>query len=97
MQRLTDIQKLHDAEVNLIQEQSALLLQKRAHGFSGELKSSGLIVENYIKSLLARHVPEGYRMCSGYIATAETIVTSTNLIQHDIIIRVQLLSMQTAS
>jgi hypothetical protein len=86
MQRLNDIQRLHEAEVKLIQEQSALLLQKRSYGFSGELKSSGLIVENYIKSLLAHHMPEGYRMCSGYIATTETIHSTENLIQHDVII-----------
>ncbi len=86
MQRLNDVQRIHEAEVKLIQEQSALLLQKRAHGFSGELKSSGAIVENYIKSLLAHHLPEGYRMCSGYIATTESIGGQENLIQHDIII-----------
>jgi hypothetical protein len=86
MKRLNDIQRLHEAEVRLIQEQSALLLQKQRDGFNGELKSSGLIVENYIKSLLAHHMPDGYRMCSGYIATTETIFKKENLIQHDVII-----------
>jgi hypothetical protein len=86
MQRLNDIGRIHEAEVKLIQEQSALLLQKPRDGFSGELKSSGLVVENYIKSLLAHHLPDGYRMCSGYIATTETIASQENLIQHDVII-----------
>lgn len=77
---------MHEAQVKLIQQQSSLLLQKRTHGFSGELKSSGVIVENYIKSLLMQHLPAGYRLSSGYIATTETIAGPENLAQHDIII-----------
>jgi len=50
------------------------------------LKSSGVIVENYIKSLLTQHVPDGYRLSSGYIATTDTIAGPENLAQHDIII-----------
>ncbi|PPK69290.1 hypothetical protein B0F88_11076 [Methylobacter tundripaludum] len=86
MDRLTSIQKVNDAEIRLIQQQSALLLQKPANGFNGELKSSGTIVENYIKGLLSKHLPESYRICSGYIATADSMRSDTNLIQHDIII-----------
>lgn len=86
MDRLTSIQKVNDAEIQLIQQQSALLLQKPANGFNGELKSSGAIVENYIKGLLNKHLPGGYRICSGYIATADSMRSNTNLIQHDIII-----------
>ncbi|MEQ1560155.1 MAG: DUF6602 domain-containing protein [Methyloglobulus sp.] len=84
--RLTSIQKVNDAEIQLIQQQSALLLQKRANGFNGELKSSGTIVENYIKGLLSKHLPGSYRICSGYIATADSVRNDNNLIQHDIII-----------
>lgn len=86
MDRLTSIQKVNDAEIRLIQQQSALLLQKPTNGFNGELKSSGAIVENYIKGLLNKHLPGGYRICSGYIATADSMRSDTNLIQHDIII-----------
>lgn len=55
MDRLTSIQKVNDAEIRLIKQQSALLLQNRANGFNGELKSSCAIVENYIKGLLGKH------------------------------------------
>lgn len=84
--RPTSIQKINDAEMELIKQQSALLLQKRANGFNGELKSSGAIIENYIKGLLSKHLPKGYRICSGYIATADSMQSDANLIQHDIII-----------
>ena len=86
MKRFSDINGMHEAQVKLIQQQSSLLLQKRKHGFSGELKSSGVIVENYIKSLLTQHLPHGYRLSSGYIATTDTIARPENLAQHDIII-----------
>ncbi|MEX2565579.1 MAG: DUF6602 domain-containing protein [Cyclobacteriaceae bacterium] len=86
MKKLEDIQSVNDAEVELISRQSALLLQKRSDGFYGELKSSGAIVENYIKGVLKKHISDGYRICSGYIATTDTILNTENLIQHDIII-----------
>ncbi len=86
MKKLNDIFGVTDAEIALIQKQSALLLQKRTGGFDGELKTAGALVENYVKGLLQIHLPHGYRICSGYIATAETINSSDSLIQHDIII-----------
>jgi hypothetical protein len=88
MQKLIDISAVHTAEVELIRKQSALLLQKRkdGHGFDGELHSSGALVENYVKALLRKHVPAGYRICSGYIATADTFGDAANHAQHDIII-----------
>jgi hypothetical protein len=86
MTRIKDIQKVYEAELALIQEQSALLLQKRAGGFSGELRTSGAIVENYLKGLLSHHLPHGYRICSGYVATAQTIHDDNALLQHDLII-----------
>jgi hypothetical protein len=86
MHRLNEIFDVTDAEVALIQKQSALLLQRKEDGFSGEMKSAGSLIENYIKGLLQNHLPHGYRLCSGYIATHETIGDKENLIQHDIII-----------
>jgi hypothetical protein len=86
MTRIREIQKVYGAELALIQEQSSLLLQKRAGGFSGELKSSGAIVESYLKGLLSQHLPGGYRICSGFIATAQTIHEDAPLLQHDLII-----------
>jgi hypothetical protein len=86
MKKLIDIQSVNDAEVELISRQSALLLQKHSNGFNGELKSSGAIVENYVKGILKNHLPDGYRVCSGYIATTESIRNAENLVQHDIII-----------
>jgi hypothetical protein len=86
MQKLINIQKVNDAELKLIKEQSSLLLQKRSNGFNGELKSSGTIIENYVKGLLQKHLPNGYRICSGYIATTDSMQSEGNLVQHDIII-----------
>ena len=86
MKKLNDIQSVYDAEIILIQKQSALLLQNKTNGFNGELKTAGAITENYIKGLLQNHLPNGYRICSGYIATSESISNTKNLIQHDIII-----------
>jgi hypothetical protein len=86
LKKFDDIHSVSEAEILLIQRQSALLLQKRSDGFNGEMKSSGAIVENYVKGLIQKQLPHGYRICSGYIATADTFRDPKNLIQHDIII-----------
>lgn len=86
MTRINDIHLVNEVEINLIQKQSALLLQKKENGFDGELKIAGAIIENYVKGLLQKHIPNGYRICSGYIATTESIGNTENLSQHDIII-----------
>lgn len=86
MQKLMDMTAVHEAEVAVIRQQSALLLQKRENGFNGELHSAGALVENYVKGLLQKHLPHGFRICSGYIATTETFADSANHAQHDIII-----------
>ena len=86
MKKLQNIQAVNDAEVELIKRQSSLLLQKKSNGFNGELRTSGTIVENYIKGIISKHIPYGYRICSGYIATVDTINDSDNLIQHDLVI-----------
>ncbi len=86
MTRFNDIHLVNEVEINLIQKQSALLLQKKENGFNGELKTAGAIIENYVKGLLQKHIPNGYRICSGYIATTESISNTENLSQHDIII-----------
>ncbi len=44
------------------------------------------MVESYVKELIKKHIPENYRVCSGYIATTETINSEDNLLQHDLII-----------
>ena len=72
--------------MELIKFQSELLLQRKSDGFNGELKSSGTIIENFIKSIIKKHIPSGYRVCSGYIATPETLYDNSNLLQYDIII-----------
>lgn len=86
MQKLQSIIAAHAAEVELIREQSAILIQKRKDGFNGEMHSSGALVENYAKALLKKHLPAGFRICSGYIATTETFFDSSNHLQHDILI-----------
>jgi len=86
MKKTESIQQIYNSEIDLIIKQSSILLQKRSDGFSGELKTSGAIVENYVKGIINKHIPSGYRVCSGYIATTETIFNTENLSQHDIII-----------
>lgn len=86
MEKLESIQEVYDAELQLIITQSSLLLQKKKDGFNGELKTAGTLVEDYIKGIIKKHIPAGYSVCSGYIATADTISNPDNLFQHDIII-----------
>lgn len=75
-----------EAEIQLVRQQSALLLLKRQDGFNGELKTSGSIIEVFVKGLIERHLPHGYRICTGYIATSDTINSQANLSQHDLIV-----------
>jgi len=86
MSRIKEIQNVNDSELKLITHQTQLLLQKRSNGQNGELKTSGYLVENYVKELVKKHIPDNYKVCSGYIATTETIDGTENLIQHDLII-----------
>ena len=86
LKKFDDIVKIAQSEVSLIKEQSGILLQKQSDGFNGELKTSGYLVESYIKDLLKKQIPGGYRLCSGYISTPNTINGDSNLTQHDIII-----------
>lgn len=86
MDKIESLQEVYNSEIELIIKQSSLLLQKKNDGFNGELKTSGSIVENYIKGIIKKHIPKGYRICSGYIATTDTISNTDNLIQHDLII-----------
>ena len=62
--RTNKINRIYEAEANLVMEQSEIHLQKRndGAGLNGELKTSGWLVENYVKSLISKHVPSGYRV-----------------------------------
>lgn len=86
MDKTSSFFQVQDAELQLIQKQSAMLLQKRKNGFNGELKSSGAIIENYVKGMLKKHLPGTHRISSGYVATPDLLHSDSNLIQHDIII-----------
>lgn len=86
MGKFENIYNVYNAEFELIKQQSALLLQRQRNGFNGELKASGYLVEQFVKDLLNKHLPFGYRICSGYIATLDNISSDDNLIQHDVII-----------
>lgn len=86
MNRTNKIYEIYEAEADLVMKQSSILLQGKQYSFNGELKTSGWIVENYIKELIKKHIPAGYRVCSGYVATSDNINNSENLLQHDIIV-----------
>ena len=86
MDKLDKIYNVYRAEFELIKAQSEILLQAKSNGFNGELKESGYIVEQFVKDLLKKYLPIGYRICSGYIATVDLLSSNSNLVQHDVII-----------
>lgn len=86
MKKIDSIHQIYNSEIDLIIKQSSILLQKSSNGLDGELKTSGAIVENYVKGIMKKHIPAGYRVWSGYIATTESIANTDNLAQHDLII-----------
>lgn len=51
MNRTNKIYEIYEAEADLVMMQSSILLQRKQYSFNGELKTSGWIVENYIKEL----------------------------------------------
>lgn len=83
------INELHSVlakEVELVIAQSALLLQREG-GLNGELKTSGSIVESFIKKIFVDYIVPNYmKVTSGYIATPEKLTAQTNLPQCDILI-----------
>ncbi|RDI13173.1 DUF6602 domain-containing protein [Flavobacterium sp. AG291] len=86
MIRPSDLINVHLKEVEAVIAQSGLLLQKKENGQSGELKSSGDLVETYIRNFLRQISPEGIRITSGYIVNSLTFKSKQNLSQHDIIL-----------
>lgn len=82
----SSIEGVIEAEVELIRRKSALLLQRKHDGFNGELKTSGSIIETFVKGLLQRQLSLGHRICSGYVGTPDNLNSLENLAQHDILI-----------
>jgi len=58
MARISDLIQVHLKETEAIIAQSNLLLQKRKDGQSGELKSAGNLIENYIRNLIDKISPD---------------------------------------
>jgi hypothetical protein len=86
MARLTELIEVHLKETDAVISQSSLLLQKKEGGQSGELKSSGNLVENFVKDFIEKISPSGIKVTSGYIVNPKTFKEKTNLPQHDIIL-----------
>lgn len=86
MTRIHDLIEVHIKETEAIIAQSKLLLQKKKDGQSGELKSAGNIIENYIRNFLIKISPASVKVTSGYIVNPETLKSELNLSQHDIIL-----------
>ncbi|MCD4677773.1 MAG: hypothetical protein K8S18_17515, partial [Desulfobacula sp.] len=73
-------------ETEAVIAQSSLLLQKKNDGQSGELKSAGNLVENYIRDFLRKISPDGVTVSSGYVVSTKTFKSKQNLAQHDIVL-----------
>ena len=86
MARLSELIKVHLKETEAIIAQSSLLLQKKSEGQSGELKSAGNLVENYIRNFIDKISPDGINVTSGYIVNPKSFKSKENLPQHDIIL-----------
>ncbi len=86
MTRFSELIEVHLKETEAVIAQSALLLQKKESGQSGELKSAGNLVEKYIRNFINRISPDGLKVTSGYIVSPETLKAKENLSQHDIIL-----------
>lgn len=86
MPTLTDLYNIHLRELDLTLAESELLLQREG-GLDGELKTSGSLCEQFIRSTLTKYiVPGQFRVTSGYIATPELLSAGKNLPQCDVLI-----------
>jgi len=86
MTRLSDLIDVHLKETEAVIAQSMLLLQKKTDGQSGELKTSGDLVESYVRNFIRQISPDGIRVTSGYIVNPMTFKGEQNLPQHDIVL-----------
>lgn len=86
MARFSELIEVHLKETEAIIAQSALLLQKKTDGQSGELKSAGNLVEIYVRNFINRISPDGIKVTSGYIVNPKILKSKENLPQHDIIL-----------
>ena len=86
MTRFSELIEVHIKETEAVIAQSALLLQKRTDGQSGELKSAGNLIENYVRNFIKKISPDGIKVTSGYIVNPKSFKAKDNLSQHDIIL-----------
>lgn len=86
MPTLKDLYSIQLRELELTLAESDLLLQKDG-GLDGELKTSGSLCEQFIRSTLAKYiVPGQFRVTSGYVATPQLLAAGSNLPQCDVLI-----------
>lgn len=86
MPTLTDLYNIHLRELDLTLAESELLLQKEG-GLDGELKTSGSLCEQFIRSTLTKYiVPGQFRVTSGYVATPALLLAGSNLPQCDVLV-----------
>lgn len=86
MPTIDELHSIQLRELDAVIAESELLLQKTG-GLDGELKSSGVICEQFIQQLAIEHfVPSYFRVVSGYIATPELLSQKSNLPQCDLLI-----------
>lgn len=86
MARFKELIEVHLKETEAVIAQSALLLQRKAGGQSGELKTAGTIVESYIREFVNSISPDGINITSGYVVNPQLLSGDQNLPQHDIVL-----------
>lgn len=86
MPTMSELSSIHLRQLDAVLAESYLLLQREG-GLDGELKTSGSLCEQFLKSFLSKYVvPSSFRVTSGYIATPSLLANKLNLPQCDILI-----------
>ena len=86
MPTMSELSRIHLRQLESVLEESSLLLQREG-GLDGELKTSGSMCEQFLRSFLSRYVvPSSFRVTSGYIATPHLLSNRLNLPQCDILL-----------
>ena len=86
MPTLAELHEMHLRQLDAVLTESELLLQREG-GLDGELKTSGSVCENFVRTTLNRFiVPSHFRITTGFIASPSLLRNKRNLPQCDVII-----------
>lgn len=86
MPTLQELHAVHLSRLQVTIKESELLLQREG-GLDGELRTSGFICEQFVRTTLQRFVVPGqFRLTTGFVATPALLRSRSNLPQCDILI-----------